>query len=91
MALEETMPEHTGALQRLFEVLLILRKGSKTVQNFRHITEKCQICVTGSSAKMLSKELATVLGGRALPQEVFPYSFSKFLKRANYFIYSHHL
>ncbi len=43
-------------------------------------TENMQICVTGSSAGMLSKELGTTLGGRAWPQEVFPYSFSEFLR-----------
>lgn len=43
-------------------------------------TEKMTICVTGSSAEMLSKELATTLGGRAWPQEVFPFSFSEFLQ-----------
>lgn len=42
--------------------------------------EKMQICVTGSSAEMLSKELGTTLGGRAWPQEVFPFSFSEFLR-----------
>ena len=42
--------------------------------------EKMQICVTGSSAKMLSRELGTTLGGRAWPQEVFPFSFTEFLK-----------
>lgn len=43
-------------------------------------TEKMQICVTGSSAEMLSKELATTLGGRAWSQEVFPFSFLEFLR-----------
>lgn len=43
-------------------------------------TEKMQICVTGSSAEMLSKELGTTLGGRAWQQEVFPFSFSEFLE-----------
>ncbi len=43
-------------------------------------TEKIQLCVTGSSAEMLSKELGTTLGGRAWPQEVFPFSFSEFLQ-----------
>ncbi|MES2274046.1 MAG: ATP-binding protein [Chlamydiota bacterium] len=43
-------------------------------------TETMQICVTGSSAEMLSKELGTTLGGRAWPQEVFPYSFFEFLE-----------
>lgn len=42
-------------------------------------TENMQVCVTGSSAEMLSKELATTLGGRAWPQEIFPFSFSEFL------------
>ncbi len=42
-------------------------------------TENMQLFVTGSSAEMLSKELGTVLGGRAWPQEVFPYSFAEFL------------
>lgn len=42
-------------------------------------TEEAQICVTGSSAGMLSKELGTTLGGRAWPQEIFPYSFLEFL------------
>ncbi len=42
-------------------------------------TEQMQICITGSSAEMLSKELGTTLGGRAWSQEVFPYSFAEFL------------
>lgn len=43
-------------------------------------TETMQICISGSSAGMLSKELGTTLGGRSWPQEVFPYSFSEFLQ-----------
>ncbi len=43
-------------------------------------TESCQVCVTGSSANMLSQELGTVLGGRAWSQEVFPFSFAEFLR-----------
>lgn len=43
-------------------------------------TENIEICVTGSSAGMLSKELGTTLGGRAWPEEVFPFSFSEFLR-----------
>jgi len=43
-------------------------------------TETMHICVTGSSAGMLSRELGTTLGGRSLPQEVFPFSFSEFLR-----------
>ncbi len=46
-------------------------------------TEQMQICVTGSSAEMLSKELGTTLGGRAWTQEVFPYSFIEFITLKN--------
>jgi predicted AAA+ superfamily ATPase len=40
--------------------------------------EKMQVYITGSSAKMLSKELATSLRGRCLTKEVFPLSFFEF-------------
>lgn len=42
-------------------------------------TEKCQVNITGSSARMLSKEIATQMRGRALSWEVFPFSFQEFL------------
>lgn len=42
-------------------------------------TEEMQIYLTGSSAKLLSKEIATSLRGRTLVREVFPFSFEEFL------------
>ncbi|MDD5090501.1 MAG: ATP-binding protein [Candidatus Wallbacteria bacterium] len=42
-------------------------------------TEKCEIYLTGSSAMMLSKEIATQMRGRALAWEMFPFSFREFL------------
>ncbi len=41
--------------------------------------EEMQLYITGSSAKMLSKEIATSLRGRTLVTEVYPYSFSEYL------------
>jgi uncharacterized protein len=41
--------------------------------------ERMKVFVTGSSAKMLSKEIATTLRGRAWPLEVFPCSFHEFV------------
>ena len=40
---------------------------------------KYPVFITGSNAKMLSKEMATVLGGRFLVQNVFPFSFADHL------------
>ena len=42
-------------------------------------TENCEIYLTGSSARMLSKEIATQMRGRALSWEIFPFSFHEFL------------
>lgn len=42
--------------------------------------QKYRVYITGSNAKMLSNEIATTLGGRFLIQEVYPFSFSEFLK-----------
>jgi predicted AAA+ superfamily ATPase len=42
-------------------------------------TEKCEVYLTGSSARMLSKEVATQMRGRALSWEMFPFSFREFL------------
>ena len=40
---------------------------------------KYQVYVTGSNAKMLSKEVATTLGGRFFIYDVYPYSLKEYL------------
>ena len=42
-------------------------------------TKNIQIYVTGSSAKLLSKEIATSLRGRSLSIEIFPYNYLEYL------------
>lgn len=42
-------------------------------------TENCEVYITGSSAQMLSREIATQMRGRALSWELFPFSFREFL------------
>lgn len=42
-------------------------------------TEQCEVYLTGSSARMLSREIATQMRGRALTWELFPFSFREFL------------
>jgi len=46
-------------------------------------TKKFRIFLTGSSSKLLSKEIATQLRGRAITFEIFPFSFKEFLKTKN--------
>ncbi len=41
--------------------------------------EMCEVYITGSSAQMLSREIATQMRGRALSWEMFPFSFTEFL------------
>ncbi|MBU0475237.1 MAG: ATP-binding protein [Bacteroidetes bacterium] len=40
----------------------------------------CNIFITGSSSKFLSKEIATSLRGRTISFEVFPFNFTEYLK-----------
>lgn len=39
-----------------------------------------RVYVTGSNAKMLSKEIATTLGGRFVTREIYPFSFFEYLQ-----------
>jgi len=43
-------------------------------------TENLQITLTGSSARLLSREIATALRGRSLTTELFPFSFREVLR-----------
>lgn len=52
----------------------------------RRILERrdARIFITGSSSKLLSKEIATTLRGRSLSYNLFPLSFREFLKFKNF-------
>lgn len=43
-------------------------------------TKNVEIFLTGSSAKLLSKEISTSLRGRSLATEIWPYSFNEFIR-----------
>lgn len=45
----------------------------------RLANSKYQVYITGSNAKMLSRDIATTLGGRYIDQKVFPYSFREYV------------
>lgn len=49
---------------------------------------KYHVFITGSNAQMLSREIYTTLGGRFIAKEVYPFSFSEYL-RYQHFELSH--
>jgi predicted AAA+ superfamily ATPase len=45
---------------------------------------KMKVCITGSNAKMLSREIATTLGGRYISRMIYPYSFRELLNTSGW-------
>ena len=45
----------------------------------RLANQKYMVFITGSNAKMLSRDIATTLGARFLDEKIFPYSFPEYL------------
>lgn len=45
----------------------------------RLANQKYKVFITGSNAKMLSRDIATTLGARYFDERIFPYSFSEYL------------
>ncbi|WP_270516591.1 ATP-binding protein [Sanguibacteroides sp. AM78-02pH3A] len=54
-------------------------KGWETYIN-QLLRERYKVFITGSNASMLSVELGTHLTGRHLPMELFPFSYSEFIR-----------
>lgn len=46
----------------------------------RLANQKYMVFITGSNAKMLSRDIATTLGARYFDEQVYPYSFSEYLE-----------
>jgi len=57
--------------------------GWQRVINGIRVSFDCDIVVTGSNAKMLSGELATLLSGRYVEIPIYPFSFKEFLTAKN--------
>ena len=49
----------------------------------QHTVKKYEVFITGSNSKLLSGELATLLSGRYITTEVFPFSYKEFLENSN--------
>jgi len=72
-----------------FDEIQIVEKWEMFIRRI-YDSEKCKIFLTGSSSKLLSKEIATSLRGRTITYEIFPYSFKEYLslKGVSYDYYS---
>lgn len=55
-------------------------EGWQKVVNGLRVSYDCDITITGSNAKLLSGELATLLSGRYVEIPVYPFSFAEFLE-----------
>ena len=63
----------------IFDEIQEVAQWEKAINSFR-IELDCDIYITGSNAKLLSGELATVLGGRYVEFTIYPFSFAEFLE-----------
>jgi len=67
-----------GKVYLFFDEIQEVSSWEKAVNAFR-VELDCDIYITGSNAKLLSGELATVLGGRYVEFTIYPFSYSEFL------------
>lgn len=73
---------HKEKVYFFFDEIQIYPNWELFVERLRR-EENCEIYITGSSARMLSKEIGTALRGRTLSWELFPFSFGEYLTRCN--------
>ena len=68
-----------GKVYLFLDEIQEVHNWEKCVNSFR-VEMDCDIYITGSNAKLLSGELATVLGGRYVEFTIYPFSFGEFLQ-----------
>jgi Predicted ATPase (AAA+ superfamily) len=71
-----------GRLYILLDEIQEVSEWEKAVNSFR-VDFDCDIFITGSNAKLLAGELATLLAGRYVEIRVYPLSFAEYLDFAN--------
>lgn len=73
-------PENHQRICYLFlDEIQVIDGWALVIRRF-HNTKNIRFYLSGSSAKLLSKEIATELRGRAISTELFPFSFHEYLK-----------
>ncbi len=78
----ELYPENKDALYIFFDEVQNIPNWEKFVRRLYDTVSK-NIIITGSSSKLLGKEIASSLRGRAIWYELFPLTFSEYLHFQN--------
>ena len=71
-----------GKIYLFFDEIQQVKDWEKSINSYR-ISIDSDIYITGSNSKLLSGELATLLTGRYLTINVYPFSFREFLQYKN--------
>ena len=67
-----------GKIYLLFDEIQLVSNWEKSINAYR-IDLNCDIYITGSNSKLLSGELATLISGRYIKIDLYPFSFNEIL------------
>ena len=71
--------EISGKVYLFFDEIQEVTDWEKCINSLR-VEMDCDIYITGSNARLLSGELATVLGGRYVEFTIYPFSYAEFME-----------
>lgn len=80
---EERPEKKSESCAFFFDEIQNVPEWERFVRRILDTEPTLDVYVTGSSAQLLSAELATGMRGRSLEREVFPYSFKEYLRAKN--------
>jgi hypothetical protein len=76
--------KHQGKIYLFFDEIQNIAQWERLVNSYsQDFTESYEVVISGSNSKMLSGELATLLSGRYVNFEIFPFSFKEFVGITN--------
>lgn len=70
--------EISGKVYLFFDEIQEVTDWEKCINSLR-VEMDCDIYITGSNARLLSGELATILGGRYIEFKIYPFSYAEFM------------
>lgn len=68
-----------GKIYLFFDEIQEVKEWEKSINGYR-VSFDCDIYISGSNSKLLSNELSTLLAGRYIKINVYPFSFKEFLQ-----------